>query len=42
LFIQPAKVHILSEKWKVKSEKFASARHFMLISSHFYARLSQT
>ena len=32
------------KKWKVKSEewKFASARHFMHISSHIYARLSQT
>ena len=26
----------------MKSEEFASARHFMLISSLFYARLSQT
>jgi hypothetical protein len=26
----------------MKSEKFASARHFMSISSHIYARLSQT
>ena len=24
----------------MKNEEFASARHFMLISSHFYARLS--
>ena len=26
----------------MKSEEFASARHFLLISSHFIARLSQT
>jgi hypothetical protein len=26
----------------MKSEEFASARHFMLISSHFNARLSHT
>ena len=31
-----------NEKWIVKKEKSASARHFMLISSHFIARLSQT
>jgi hypothetical protein len=30
------------KKRKMKSEKFASARHFMSISSHIYARLSQT
>jgi len=31
-----------NEKWIVKRGKSASARHFMLISSHFIARLSQT
>ena len=31
-----------NEKWIVKKEKCASARHFLLISSHFIARLSQT
>ena len=37
-----SKVRKRNEKWIVKREKFASARHFMLISSHFIARLSQT
>ena len=31
-----------NEEWRMKSEEFASARHFLLISSHFIARLSQT
>ena len=26
----------------MKNEEFASARHFSTLSSHFYARLSQT
>ena len=30
------------KKWRMKNEEFASARPFMLISSQFIARLSQT